>query len=487
MKQLLEKYKFAFAISPVPMLLVSQGGEIALVNDGLIQLFGYGSVELVGNSVEMLIPSSLREHHPQLRDAYFRMPTKRGMGVGRDLYGETKSGKVIPLELALEPVSVNGQTWAMVGAVDISQRKAHEERLRQAMDASASAMVMVDESGEIVLVNNAAIALFGYNEDELIGSAVERIVPEAVRRVHSVYLSSFMHSGVSRPMGQDRILHACHRDGTEIPVEIALTRVQGSTGTMVMSTIIDLSERVASERLISKKAQELEKLNVELSHYAYSASHDLKAPLLTIVGLLDACMEDLEAGDHEELLHNLRKSRQISERSAEKIEGVLRIARATHEKVATEEIELDSIIHEIWEDINGGEHCSIDLDLQHSAHCDLVTERPALQMILENLLSNALRYRDSGRATSTVKVTSSVVDNSIQIAVLDNGVGIPEDKHHLVFRMFQRLDARSADGLGLALVEKQVQRLGGTISLESNPGEGTVIRFTIPLVEQENQ
>ena len=480
MNPLLDKYRLAFEISPVPMLLVSPSGTIEMVNSGLNELFGYDPGELKGQCVEVLIPDSVKEYHPQLRDAYFRVPTKRGMGVGRDLYGKNRSGAVIPLELALEPVPIEGEKWAMVAAVDISQRKAQEERLRLAMDASASAMIMVDAVGDIVFANKAAVELFGYEESDLVGSSVERLVPESARRAHPVYRSSFMSASKPRPMGPDQKLFALHCDGREIPVEIALTPVGSGVKKLVMSTIIDLSDHVEAERLMMEKARELEELNIELSHFAYSASHDLKAPLSTIIGLLNICIEDLDDGNLEELRVNLKRAVEIGKRSSTKIEGVLRIARAGREATEPELVQLEELVRQIWEDLSASFDNALELQVSLGEDQTVFTERSALHIILDNLLSNAIRYRDLSKDRLSVTVTAVRHERATQFRVSDNGIGIASQSQHLVFEMFRRLDERSADGLGLTLVKKQIERLGGTIELESEEGVGTTMIFTIP-------
>ena len=133
--------------------------------------------------------------------------------------------------------------------------------------------------------NKAAAVLLGYQENELVGKPVELLVPEEFQRAHPVYTSSYMSASETRSMGLGRDLYARHQDGSKIPVEITLTPVESSEGKMVMSTIVDLSERVAAALVNQKKSEELESLNIELSHFAYSASHDLKAPLSSIAGL----------------------------------------------------------------------------------------------------------------------------------------------------------------------------------------------------------
>ena len=386
---LIDKYRLAFNISPVPLLLVSDNGEIILANSGLLDLFEYSAEALIGKNVEILVPESVRGHHHELRNAYHRVPTKRSMGDGRDLYGVTQSGHTIPLELGIEPVSDSDTTMALIAAIDIRQRKIHEERMHQAMDAAASAMVMVNHQGIIVFVNRTASLLFGYDEKHMMGQPVEMLIPETFRRAHPVYTSGYMSDSSKRAMGLGRDLFARRKDGTQFPVEISLTPVETSDGKMVMSTIIDLSERVAAAAALARKNNELEALNVELSHFANSASHDLKAPLSSIAGLLQLCIEDLEEGDTAEVHKNMMKVIDISRRSAEKVEGILRIARAGRDSIPKEKVSLEKLIQEIWVDLTGAD-ISSELRLDVSKAKTLVTELATMRVVFENLLSNAI-------------------------------------------------------------------------------------------------
>jgi PAS domain S-box-containing protein len=480
---LIDKFRLAFDISPVPMLLVASDGSMLLANDDFLDLFEYTIEELRGLNVEALVPASIREYHPELRSAYNQVSTKRSMGAGRDLHGVTKSGNVIPLELGLEPVTDGVEKMALVAAIDISHRKVHEDRMHRAMDAAASAMVMVDGRGTIVFVNKAASTLFGYDEEDLLGHKVEMLIPEEFRRAHPVYLGSFMNNSTERFMGLGRDLFARRSDGTRFPVEISLTPVDAPSGVLVMSTIVDLSERVAAAEAVARKSAELAALNVELSHFAYSASHDLKAPLSSITGLLNLCIEDLDEGNLDEVRENLARVIDISHRSAKKVEGVLQIARAGRDGMPKVPVLLDAIIAEIWIDLTGGKSTT-KLELEFNYADPLVTELPTLKVIIENMLSNALRYGDSLKPEHVICVKSDAVEDGVKISVRDNGIGISEQNLLKVFQMFIRLDERSGDGLGLSLVQKQVERLGGEITINSTVGQGTEICFTLPSEEK---
>lgn len=481
----LDKYRLAFDVSPMPLLLVSADGVIRLTNAGLDELFGYPVGALIGQPVEVLVPEDVRAIHPDLRGAYMRVPTKRGMGRGRDLTGVTRTGGRIALELGLDPVEIDGATWAMVAAVDIRARKAQDERLRLTLDASASAMITVDGEGRIIAVNRATCLLFGYEPDELVGQTIEMLVPDDQRRVHPVYRASFHGQNRARPMGLGGKLYCRHRSGRAIPVEIALNPVSSPDGWVVVATVIDLTERDAHEREITEKADALAEMNTELSHFAYSASHDLKAPLATVAGLLDLCLEDLSAGNGAEARENIAAAVETVQRAARKVEAILSIARAGRSPLAPETFAVEQDMRAIWADLTAGTGDVPRLDFDLDGAGMVTAERQTLGVILENLASNAIRYADPAKPDRWVRLRARSDADGLKLSFADNGLGIPAAAQPFVFQMFKRLDDRSQDGLGLSLVQKHVERMGGCIDLTSDVGVGTEFTVTLPHPSRE--
>lgn len=478
----LEKYRFSIELSPIPLMLVSADGNISLTNLPFDELFKYEKGELIGQPVEALVPKEISAHHPELRNAYSRFPTKRRMGENRDLTGITKTGRHIPLELALEPIVDDDQTWALVVAIDIRSRKQIEERVRLVLDTAASAMLMIDESSKINFVNQTALDLTGYSEADLQNQSISILIPDNVKRVHPVYVGSFMHNKSKRSMGETGNIHVRHKDGTNIPVEIALTPVITDGSELVVCTISDLRERVQAKETLEKKNLELAELNQDLSQFTYSASHDLKAPLSTIVGLIKICIEDLDENNLSEVRENFSKVLEIAQRSGEKVESILYIARASRETIPVVSTSIKQEINNVWTDIVGPKSkYQLKLDLNHQD--PVLIEKTTFGIIVENLISNAVRYLDENKKTHEIIVQSSENATELHVSISDNGIGIPPENLDKLFLMFTRLDERSGDGLGLALVKKQLDRLGGKITVSSTVGEGTKFDFFIPKAE----
>lgn len=461
-----EKYRLVLSLSPVPLMVVGADGTILLTNPHFERLFGYDPGELAGETVERLVPDEIAAVHPELRLAFFELPTDRSMGTGRDLFGKHKQGHRIPIEIGLKPIddAEPDAPMVLVSVVDITERRANENRVRLALDASASAMIVIDDRGRIVLTNASADAMFGYEKNALIGRPIESLVPERFRRKHGVYRTSYLTAPKRRSMGPMRELFGLRADQSEFPVEIGLTPIDAAEGRRVVATINDITERKVQDDLIRQKNAALTQLNEELTQFAYSASHDLKAPLASITGALQICQEDLRDGNADEVFANLARAQQMSERLAQRIEDMLSLARADQSDNMPKAVSVADVVAEEWATIQGSDpdaDFALQTDFRHED--PIQTIRIRFSGIVENLLSNAWKYRDPAKARPEIAVeTRSTADHFI-LTVRDNGVGIPKDCHHKVFKLFQRFSqcASPGSGLGLALVQKNVRPLGG--------------------------
>jgi PAS domain S-box-containing protein len=159
-----------------------------------------------------------------------------------------RDGVEILVQLAITVLEIDGAPIFTAHLRDITERRRAEERFHIAVEAAPSGMIMADEEGSIVLVNAHAERLFGYSREELIGQPVDMLVPERLRVKHLAFRSGYVHQPSARPMGAGRYLLALRKDGSEVPVEIGLSPIRTAQGVMVLSAIVDITERVRSER-----------------------------------------------------------------------------------------------------------------------------------------------------------------------------------------------------------------------------------------------
>ncbi|MEY9886540.1 PAS domain S-box-containing protein [Catenulispora sp. MAP12-49] len=249
-----KRFRELLESAPDAMVIVDGTGMIQLVNAQTEQLFGYARTELLGQPVELLVPNRFRERHAAHRSDFAEGPQARPMGAGLDLYGLRKNGTEFPVEISLSPLQADGGRLYSAAVRDVSDRKAAEQRFRELLESAPDAMVIVDGTGTIQLVNAQTEQLFGYDRTELLGRPVEVLVPERFRERHTAHRSGFAEGPQPRPMGAGLDLYGLRKDGTEFPVEISLSPLQADGGRLYSAAVRDVSDRKAAEKKVHELA-----------------------------------------------------------------------------------------------------------------------------------------------------------------------------------------------------------------------------------------
>lgn len=277
-----DKFRSVVEASPTAMIMIDEAGNVVLANAQVERLFGYQREELMTMKVEVLVPDPLREGHPNLRDGFFSDPRPRTMGAGRELHGKRKDGSLVPVEIGLNPIQTEDGKFAIAAIADITERRRADEKFRAVVESAPNAMVMIDVSGTIVLINNQAEKLFGYSRAELLGKPIEALVPQRIRDRHPAMREGFFADPRPRMMGMGRDLTGARKDGSEFPVEIGLNPIETSEGRFAIAAIADISERVDRENLLARQRDEI----LELSTPVMQVWDKVLA--LPIIGTLDS-------------------------------------------------------------------------------------------------------------------------------------------------------------------------------------------------------
>jgi PAS domain S-box-containing protein len=375
-----------------------------------------------------------------------------------------------------------------------AQERAAAERFRLVVESAPSGMVMINAEGQIVLVNRQAEQLFGYRRDELLGQSLELLVPERLRSRHPDYRARFVLNPMVRSMGIGRDLYGRRKDGSEFPVEIGLTPIRTEEGFLVLSAIVDITERKRAEheirtlnaeleQRVRERTAQLEAANKELEAFSYSVSHDLRAPLRAIDGFSRIVLEEYALQLNEEVQGYLHDIRANTVQMGRLVDDLLGFSRLGRQPVKKQPVDTDELVRGCLAEFRAqldGRHVEFRVGDLPACQAD-----PALlRQVWVNLLSNALKYT-AKRDPAVIEIgCHDVPDGSGRHAyyVKDNGIGFDMRYVHKLFGVFQRLH-RSEDyegtGVGLAIVQRIVHRHGGTAWAEGQPDQGATFSFTL--------
>jgi PAS domain S-box-containing protein len=363
---------------------------------------------------------------------------------------------------------------------DLSRNKESEAKYRGLLEAAPDAMVVVNRTGEIVLLNLQAEKQFGYRRDELVGQQVKNIIPEgfAERLIADAQRSAA--DALAQQIGTGIELTGRRKDSSEFPIEIMLSPLESTEGILVTAAIRDISVRKEAEAHLLTKLQELNRSNVELAQFAYLASHDLQEPLRMVAsytqllsrrykGKLDSDADEFIAFavDGASRMHQLIQDLLAYSRVGTKGRDLLDIS--SEETLRRALVNLRGAIEETGALVTHGR-----LPTVHADEMQLI-------QLFQNLVGNAIKYHNSGIPRVHISAMKNVGKKWI-FSVQDNGLGIDSQYFEKIFGMFQRLHKReefAGTGIGLAICKKIVERHGGGISVESHLGEGSTFRFDL--------
>lgn len=457
-------------ICPDAMVLVDPSGTIVMANHQVEAVFGYAASDLVGQSVEMLIPERLRKSHHGNLPRFFANPSARRMGSGMSLFGKRKDDTEFDADITLSPVETRHGPVVAAAIRDLTATKQAQRRFERLLDSAPDATIVIDSTGTIVRANARVKAIFGYLAHELIGEPVETLLPERFRERHVQHILRFFTDPAARPMGSGMALFGLHRDGTEFDAEISLSPIETDESLLVAASVRDVTEK-----------RELARSNSELEQFAYIASHDLQEPLRMVASYTELLRRRYEGHLDEKADKYIGYAVEGAKRMQGLIDDLLAYSRAGAQDRQMEEVDsseaFDAALSNLAVALNRSAGRVTRTNLP-----TITADRAQLVQLFQNLLGNALKF---ARPEIPPQIHVSARANKADwiFSVQDNGIGIEQEYSDRIFRMFQRLHLRAdyeGNGIGLAIVQRIVRRHGGRLWVESKPGEGSTFYFALP-------
>ena len=341
---------------------------------------------------------------------------------------------------------------AIVIHENVTEHKKLEHRFREAIESAPSAIVMVNELGTIVMVNAQTEKSFGYPRAELIGQTVEVLIPERFRGSHIGFRLAYLAAPVSRPMGEGRELFGLRKDGSEFPVEIGLGLIDDEDGVIVLSSIIDITERRNASDTLKQALNEKEVLLKEVYHR-------VKNNLQVVSSLIN-----LQAGNVKN-----EAIRDLLRQSADRIKAMALLHEKLYQSKDLAKIDFKGYIRSLVDHLlfGYGPHSSkIVLNLEvDEVYLNVDTAIPC-GLIINELLSNALKHAFPGDRRGNIDIRFTHSSGELVLTIADDGIGLPET-----------LDINRSASLGLQLVNTLTNQLMGQMTVDRSHGAAFTLRF----------
>jgi two-component system sensor histidine kinase/response regulator len=468
--------------------------KITFANHYSAELLGYTNAELVGQPLDLIVPTDWRAEVGQ------RIESLRGDEVQINTVNEnlTKSGERIWIAWSNRVLKTGDgrEKGLLCVGNDVTGEMRHKKQLeetekyfRGVLERAPDGLLVVDTDGRIGLANAQCETLFGYSRDELIGQQVETLVPDTVRPQHPQLRAGFHRAPTTRAMGAKSELYARRKDGSLFPVDIGLSPLtaRDGVGTEVAVSVRDVTDRTKAAIELKEAKRKAEDATRMKSMFLANMSHEIRTPMNAIIGLSYLALKTsltAKQRDYISKVHNAGTSLLAI------INDILDFSKIEAGKldIETTDFRLDDVISSVT---TVTAQKATEKGLELLAHVApnipqfLLGDPLRLGQILTNLVNNSVKFTERGEICVNVDLLEHTGEKcQLKFSVRDTGIGMTKDQAARLFQPFTQADMSTTrkhggTGLGLTVCRRLVELMGGQIWLDSEPGVGTTFTFTV--------
>ncbi|HUG89992.1 MAG TPA: PAS domain S-box protein [Planctomycetaceae bacterium] len=481
--------------APDGIITMDHEGRIVDFNPAAERIFGYRREHTIGQTVaDLLIPARLRASHWEGLARCLAGGAAPVLGRPVEMPGLRADGTEVAVELAISAVRLEGQPVFFTAYVrDVSARKAAQDqvhetagRLEAIVNTAVDGIITIDRRGTIETANPAAERIFGYTAAEMLGRNVSMLMPEPFHSEHDSYLANYLRTGVARIIGIGREVEGRRKDGSTFPLELAVSETKLGERQFFTGLVRDVTERKRAERELIEARHAAEAASHSKSEFLANMSHEIRTPMTAILGYADVLAEHVRDPDDLECVETIKRN---GRHLLEIINDILDLSKIEAGRLDVERQPCSP--GQIVADVRSlmevrAQEKGIPLVVEYECEIPetILSDPTRLRQILINLVSNAIKFTETGGVRLVVRYLACEDGDVMQFDVIDTGIGMSREQQERLFQPFTQADTSvtrrfGGTGLGLTISRRLAHMLGGEITVHSEPGRGSAFRLTV--------
>ena len=491
LKESEEQYRSLVNNANDMIFTVGLRGRFLFVNTIASELTGYSEYELL----QMTYPELVHPTHRKKAMGFYKRQLREGIPASQFSFPiVTKNGEIKWLSQNTQVVIKQGEIIGLQGvARDVTEQMLAQEALiesetglRAVLDNIVDAVITIDSDGIIENFNSGAERIFGYKAEEIIGKNINTIALEPYGDSHVEQIHRYVSTGKSEFIGKNREVIGLHRDGRQFPLMISLNEMSVGGEMKFTGIARDISEQKKAYDVVLAAKEEAVEIKVAEERFISTVSHEIRTPMNAVIGFIDLLSKTQLGPVQDEYVKGLRSS---SERLLKIVNDLLEFKRIQAGKIefVEEPFDLKQLLETLTQIFSiqaNIKNIGLEYEIDDSVPLFLTGDETRLSQVLQNLISNAIKYTDTGKVSVSVELVEKDAESALlQFTVKDNGVGIPPGKLDNIFNAYQQVEAKRdatiGTGLGLSIIKTLVESQNGEVFVNSIPNRGSEFGFIL--------